>query len=129
MKCLHIDNNVCMVIETIQIFKEGTVLNQEKLKDLEVKAAQVRLEILRMFSHGKDHHFGGSISCVDMLTMVELKTIKRLGSVFQGHPNIRKTKGIEAPTGSLGMGLSFSNGLALAGRHKKRSSYWIHQCF
>lgn len=46
----------------------------------------------------------------------ELKTIKQLGSSLQGHPDIHKTPGIEAPTGSLGQGLSYANGVALAGR-------------
>ena len=46
----------------------------------------------------------------------ELKTIKKIGTRLQGHPDIRKTPGIEAPTGSLGQGLSFANGMALAGR-------------
>jgi transketolase len=48
--------------------------------------------------------------------MEELKTIKKLGTRLQGHPDMLKTPGIEAPTGSLGQGLSFANGIALAGR-------------
>ena len=46
----------------------------------------------------------------------ELATLKRLGSTLQGHPDMRKTCGLEANTGSLGMGLSVANGMALAGR-------------
>ena len=46
----------------------------------------------------------------------ELATLKRLGSRLQGHPAMHHTPGIEACTGMLGEGLSFSNGLALAGR-------------
>jgi len=46
----------------------------------------------------------------------ELLTIKRLGSMLQGHPDRLKTPGIEAGTGSLGQGLSIANGLALAMR-------------
>lgn len=44
----------------------------------------------------------------------ELPTLKKLGSMLQGHPDIHKTPGIEANTGSLGQGLSISNGMALA---------------
>jgi transketolase len=44
----------------------------------------------------------------------ELLTLKKLGSILQGHPDIHKTPGIEANTGSLGQGLSISNGMALA---------------
>ena len=44
----------------------------------------------------------------------ELKNMKTLGSMLQGHPDMIKTPGIEAGTGSLGQGLSISNGMALA---------------
>jgi len=121
---------------------------------------EIRLDLLRMFSHGKAHHFGGSLSCVEILAALylykmniskdalndpkrdrfimskghsvpaqyvllskigalpgeELKTLKALGTRLQGHPDIRKTPGLEAPTGSLGQGLSFGNGMALAAR-------------
>lgn len=40
------------------------------------------------------------------------KTLKCLGSPLQGHPDMRKTPGIEANTGSLGQGLSLAAGLA-----------------
>lgn len=46
----------------------------------------------------------------------ELKTTKSLGSRLQGHPDRLKTPGVEAGTGSLGQGLSVSNGMALAMR-------------
>ena len=46
----------------------------------------------------------------------ELKTLKRLGSMLQGHPDRLRTPGVEAGTGSLGQGLSIANGLALAMR-------------
>lgn len=46
----------------------------------------------------------------------ELWTLRRLGSSLQGHPDMRKTPGVEASTGSLGQGLSVALGMALAGR-------------
>ena len=45
-----------------------------------------------------------------------LKTLKCLGSILQGHPDVNKTPGVEANTGSLGQGLSIANGMALAMR-------------
>lgn len=134
--------------------------------DLDRRAAKIRLGLLEAFSYGKAHHFGGSLSCVDLVTalyfykmnyskenfrakdrdrlilskghsvpvqyvaLVELgihdkeslKKIKQLGSVFQGHPDMRKTLGIEAPTGSLGQGLSFANGVGLALKHDEVNS-------
>jgi transketolase len=55
----------------------------------------------------------------------ELETLKTLGSNLQGHPDMRKTCGLEANTGSLGMGLSVANGMALAGR-ARRLGYHVY---
>jgi transketolase len=57
-----------------------------------------------------------ALSMLGVLPKEELKTLKRLGARLQGHPDARRTPGIEAHTGSLGQGLSFANGVALAGR-------------
>jgi len=43
----------------------------------------------------------------------DLKKTKEIGSYLQGHPDARKTPGIEAGTGSLGQGLSIGLGMAL----------------
>ncbi len=43
----------------------------------------------------------------------ELQTLRQLGSRLQGHPDMLKTPGVEASTGSLGQGLSIAVGLAL----------------
>jgi transketolase len=123
-------------------------------------ALETRLEIVRMMGAGKAHHFGGSLSAVDLVTAVylhamryrpadpswlgrdrfvmskghcvpaqyallarlgvfpreELASLKQLGTRLQGHPAAHLLPGIEACTGSLGQGLSFANGIALAGR-------------
>jgi transketolase len=46
----------------------------------------------------------------------ELKTLRKLGSPLQGHPDRTRLPGIEASTGSLGQGLSIAVGMALAGK-------------
>lgn len=46
----------------------------------------------------------------------DLKTLRKLGSPLQGHPDMRKVPGVEMSTGSLGQGLSVANGMALAGK-------------
>jgi transketolase len=45
-----------------------------------------------------------------------LGTLRKLKSSLQGHPDMRKTPGVEMSSGSLGQGLSVANGMALAGR-------------
>jgi transketolase len=51
--------------------------------------------------------------------MDELPTLKKLGSRLQGHPAMQETPGLEGCTGALGEGLSYANGMALAGRVMK----------
>lgn len=50
----------------------------------------------------------------------DLKHFRKLGSHLQGHPSYLEVPGIEASTGSLGMGLSIANGMALAGKLDKK---------
>ncbi len=50
----------------------------------------------------------------------ELSSLRRLDSRLQGHPDRDLTMGIETSTGSLGQGLSFGVGVALAGKLDQR---------
>ncbi|MBI5581336.1 MAG: transketolase [Deltaproteobacteria bacterium] len=52
----------------------------------------------------------------------ELKKVKTLAGCLQGHPDMDRTPGIEAVTGSLGMGLSIGLGMALGFRLDRRPS-------
>lgn len=42
-----------------------------------------------------------------------LASLRRLGSMLQGHPDRKKCAGVEVSTGSLGQGLAVANGMAL----------------
>lgn len=46
----------------------------------------------------------------------ELMSLRKLGSRLQGHPDMKKLPGVEASTGSLGQGISWAVGMALAAR-------------
>ncbi len=46
----------------------------------------------------------------------ELKTLRKIGSMLQGHPNMNDVPGIDMSTGSLGQGISTAVGMALAGK-------------
>jgi transketolase len=52
----------------------------------------------------------------------ELKTLRKLGSRLQGHPESLLTPGVEVSTGSLGQGFSVAAGYALGLLHKKKLS-------
>ena len=51
----------------------------------------------------------------------KLKTLRKIGSMLQGHPDMRKTPGVDMTTGSLGQGLSAANGMAIAGKMDKKN--------
>ena len=46
----------------------------------------------------------------------ELKSFRKLGSMLQGHPDMKGVPGVDMTTGSLGQGLSAANGMALASK-------------
>lgn len=46
----------------------------------------------------------------------ELQGLRQTGHMLQGHPDMKKTPGVDMSTGSLGQGLSAANGMALAGK-------------
>lgn len=49
----------------------------------------------------------------------DLKGLRQIDSVLQGHPDMKHTPGVDMTTGSLGLGISASCGMALAAKHKK----------
>ncbi len=52
----------------------------------------------------------------------ELGTLRKMGSILQGHPHMERTPGLDCSGGSLGQGLSVANGLALAFRMQKKEN-------
>ena len=50
----------------------------------------------------------------------ELQNLRQINCILQGHPVCKCVPGVEASTGSLGHGLSFANGVALAGKLDKK---------
>lgn len=50
----------------------------------------------------------------------ELEKLRKINCMLQGHPVCTCIPGVEASTGSLGHGLSFSDGVALAGKLDKK---------
>lgn len=46
----------------------------------------------------------------------ELKDFRKLGSILQGHPDMKHIPGVDMTSGSLGQGLSAANGMAMASK-------------
>ncbi|HRZ86194.1 MAG TPA: transketolase [bacterium] len=49
-----------------------------------------------------------------------LDTLRKFGSILQGHPDMTETPGVDMTSGSLGQGLSVAVGMALAGKLDKK---------
>lgn len=49
----------------------------------------------------------------------ELKTLRHIGSVLQGHPDMKHIPGVDMSSGSLGQGISAACGMALSAKHFK----------
>jgi transketolase len=48
-------------------------------------------------------------------------TLRKEGSILQGHPDMKRCPGIDISTGSLGQGLSTAVGMAIAGKRDNKS--------
>ena len=53
--------------------------------------------------------------------MEELDTLRKEGSMLQGHPDMKKCPGIDISTGSLGQGLACGVGMAIAAKLDQKS--------
>lgn len=51
-----------------------------------------------------------------------LHNVRRLNSPLQGHPDMKKTPGVDMTSGSLGNGLSLAMGMAIYLKHQKKRS-------
>ncbi|MBZ4686568.1 MAG: transketolase [Clostridia bacterium] len=133
-------------------------------RELQLQANQIRQDIIKMTGQAGSGHPGGSLSGVEILTVLynnvlkmrpnqpdwpdrdrfilskghaapllyavlaskgyfpreELWRLRKLGSMLQGHPDLKTTPGVEMSTGSLGQGFSVSIGMALAGKLDKK---------
>lgn len=54
-----------------------------------------------------------------------LDTLRKQGSILQGHPDMKRCPGIDISTGSLGQGLSAANGMALRAKRDEKD----YRCF
>ncbi|SMC23295.1 transketolase [Clostridium acidisoli DSM 12555] len=50
----------------------------------------------------------------------KLLTLRKFGSILQGHPNMNYIPGVDMSTGSLGQGISAAVGMAIAGKIDKK---------
>lgn len=132
----------------------------DQITELKKIGNQARQDIVEMIYRAKAGHAGGSLSVIDILTVLyyaimdvdsanpqwedrdrlilskghaapalyvtlmeksyfskeHIGTLRKFGSILQGHPDMTKTPGVDYTTGSLGNGLGVGNGYAMAAR-------------
>ena len=56
----------------------------------------------------------------------ELKTLRKIGSRLQGHPNMNSVPGVDMSTGSLGQGISCAAGMAKAAKYLHKDDVRVY---
>ena len=108
--------------------------------ELEQIAVEVRKGIITGVHSAKSGHPGGSLSAAEIFTYLyfvemnvdpglyatlaqrgyfpveELEGLRHIGSILQGHPDMKHIPGIDMSSGSLGQGFSAAVGMALAAK-------------
>lgn len=140
------------------------------IKQLEKKAAEVRIDIIEMLEHAGAGHTAGPLDLTDIFTALyfeilkydpkkpdwderdilllsnghvvpvqyvtmahagyfpkeELKTLRKLGTRLQGHPERKRLPGLETTSGPLGSGLSQAAGMAKALAMDGAEHRWVY---
>jgi len=140
------------------------------IEELELKANDIREDIIKMLLAAGSGHSAGPLGLADIFTALyfnimkhdpsnpdwdqrdililsnghcvpvryaamanagyfdrsELKTLRKLGSRLQGHPERMRLPGLETTSGPLGSGLSQAAGIALALRMDKQQHRWVY---
>ncbi len=61
----------------------------------------------------------GALALKGYFSGEEIKSLRHIGAMLQGHPDMKHTPGIDMSSGSLGQGVSAACGMALAGKYDK----------
>ena len=62
-----------------------------------------------------------ALALKDFFPMEELQSLRHIGAMLQGHPDMKHTPGVDMSSGSLGQGVSAAVGMALAGKMDRKS--------
>ena len=92
-------------------------------KELRIDPANPKWEARDRFDLSKGHTAPGLYSTLanrGFFPVVDLTTLRQIGSYLQGHPNMNTVPGVDMSTGSLGQGVSVAAGMAKAAKYMKR---------
>ena len=89
-------------------------------KEMNVDPADPKKTDRDRFVLSKGHTAPGLYSALaerGFFPVEDLKTLRKVGSYLQGHPNMNTVPGVDMSTGSLGQGVSTAVGMALGAKH------------
>lgn len=93
-------------------------------KEMNVKADDPKWEDRDRFVLSKGHCAPGLYSALaykGFFPVEDLKTLRKIDSYLQGHPNMNTVPGIDMSTGSLGQGVSVAVGMAKGAKYLGKS--------
>lgn len=122
-KAKEVRKTILTMIHTAQSGHPGGSLSAADMitalyfDELNVKPSNPKWENRDRFVLSKGHVCPALYSCLAMrgfIPMESIKALRKYGSILQGHPDMKRTPGVDISTGSLGQGLSCAVGMAIA---------------
>ncbi len=92
-------------------------------KEMNVDPANPKCENRDRFVLSKGHCAPGYYAALaerGFFSTEEIKSLRHIGAMLQGHPDMKGTPGVDMSSGSLGQGISCAVGMALAGKMDKK---------
>ncbi len=89
-------------------------------KEMNIDPKNPKMENRDRFVLSKGHIAPGYYSVLaqrGFFPVEDLKTLRKVGSYLQGHPDMKKIPGVDMSSGSLGQGISAATGMALSAKH------------
>ncbi|MBO5469519.1 MAG: transketolase [Lachnospiraceae bacterium] len=93
-------------------------------EEMHIDPANPKWEDRDRFVLSKGHTAPGLYSALaerGYFPVEQLKTLRHIGSILQGHPDMKHIPGVDMSSGSLGQGLSAAVGMALAAKMKGKN--------
>ena len=128
-KCVDLKKNVITMIYQAQSGHPGGSLSVAEFvtacyfREMNVDPKNPKWADRDRFVLSKGHVCPAQYAALAMkgfFPMEVLATLRKEGSILQGHPDMKKCPGIDISTGSLGQGLACGVGMAIAGKLDKK---------
>lgn len=130
--CLQFRNEIVDLLHDIQTGHPGGSLSCAEIVTT-LYYEKMKIDPKNPNMEGRDHFILSKGHAAPILYIVlaelgffpkeELKTLRQINSILQGHPCVHKTPGVELSTGPLGLGLGAGLGMVLSERLQGRDNY------